>query len=339
VSRGSRTSLWIVLVALVAVACGGAEGDGEDAAATGADESAGGSDVVDEEPNDESASDGDEGVAAASADGADNDPCPDTLRFSDTGVEGLEQLVVEFEPFRLAFEEATGKAVEFFPISGRTAAGTALEFDEIDLLLTGPAEYVVLQAEADAIPVTGITRPGYKAMIVVPGDSEVESIEDLEGGTVLTKEIGSTSGHLGPLAMLVEAGLEPGGDVEVVPLGSTRLEAFQSGEGDALGTGFGDFEETEEAMGGEGSIRLLAEGPDLPNDLFIARAGLGEECAGWLRETLVDNQQVLLDAIVETGEADKYEESEFVAAADEDYDPTRSAFVAAGYEDFASLPE
>lgn len=125
----------------------------------------------------------------------------------------------------------------------------------------------------------------------------------------------------------------------MVPLGSKRLEAFQAGEGDALGTGFDDFEETEEAMGGEGSIRLLAEGPDLPNDLFIARAGVGEECADWLCETLVENQQVLLDAIVETGEADKYEESEFVPAADEDDDPTRSAFEAAGYEDFASLPE
>lgn len=329
--RGSRTSPWIVLVAVVAVACGGAEGDGDDADATAATDSTEESDATEVADDEE--------MATESDDAADGDPCPDTLRFSDTGVEGLEQLVVEFEPFRLAFEEATGKSVEFFPISGRTAAGTALEFDEIDLLLTGPAEYVVLQAEADAIPVTGITRPGYKAMIVVPGDSDAEAIEDLEGGTVLTKEIGSTSGHLGPLAMLVDAGLEPGGNVEVVPLGSTRLEAFQAGEGDALGTGFGDFEETEEAMGGEGSIRLLAEGPDLPNDLFIARAGLGEECADWLRETLVENQQVLLDAIVETGEADKYEESEFVPAADEDYDPTRSAFEAAGYEDFASLPE
>lgn len=316
-------------LALALTACGGS---GDDAAADDAEEVAA-----------ESAADIEEAASGDDAEQADDsaasDPCPDTLRFSDTGVEGLEQLVVEFEDFRVAMEEATGKDVEFFPISGRTAAGTALEFDEIDLLLTGPAEYVVLQAEADAIPVTGVTRPGYKAMIVVPGDSDIESLEDLEGRTVLTKEVGSTSGHLGPLAMLVEAGLEPGANVEVVPLGSTRLEAFQAGEGDALGTGFGDFDETEEAMGGEGSIRLLAEGPDLPNDLFIARAGLGEECADWLREELVENQQVLLDAITGTGEADKYLESEFVPAADEDYDPTRAAFEAAGYSDFAELPE
>ncbi|MFP4233851.1 MAG: PhnD/SsuA/transferrin family substrate-binding protein [Nitriliruptoraceae bacterium] len=314
------------VLALGLAACGGsAEEDDAEAAAAPSEE---------EDDSDETDDTGGEEEAEAAS-----DPCPDVLRFSDTGVEGLEQLVVEFEDFRVAMEEATGKEVEFFPISGRTAAGTALEFDEIDLLLTGPAEYVVLQAEADAIPVTGVTRPGYKAMIVVPADSDIETIEDLEGRTVLTKEVGSTSGHLGPLAMLVEAGLEPGVNVEVIPLGSTRLEAFEAGEGDALGTGFGDFEEVEEALGGEGSIRLLAEGPDLPNDLFIARAGLGEECAEWLRTELVDNQDVLLDAITGTGEADKYLESEFVPAADEDYDPTRAAFEAAGYSDFAELPE
>lgn len=259
------------------------------------------------------------------------DPCPDTIRFSDTGVEGLETLVLEFEDFRVAMEEATGKSVEFFPISSRTAAATALEFDEIDLLLTGPAEYVVLQAEADALPVVGITRPGYRAMIVVPEDSPAQSLEDLRDQTVITKEVGSTSGHLGPLEMLIQAGLEPGRDVEVIPLDATRIEAFGAGEGEALGTGLAGFEEVEEELGGGGSIRLLEEGPDLPNDLFVARTGLGQECATWMQQALVESQQVLLDAIVGTGENDKYLESEFVAAADEDYNPTRAAFEAAGY--------
>lgn len=282
---------------------------------------------------------GDNPGTETAAAGGDDDPCPDVLRFSDTGVEGLEQLVIEFEDFRLAMEEATGKDVEFFPISSRTAAGTALEFDEIDLLLTGPAEYVVLQAEADALPVVGVTRPGYRAMIVVPADSDVQSVEDLRGGTVITKEVGSTSGHLGPVNMLIDAGLEPGPDVNVIPLGATRIEAFESGEGDALGTGLSDFDETEEEMGGEGSIRLIAEGPDLPNDLFIARSGLGQECATWLQEEIVANQDTFLDAITGTGEADKYLESEMVPAEDADYDVTRDAFEAAGFTDLGTVPD
>ena len=280
---------------------------------------------------------------ATDASGADltatgSDACPSTLRFSDTGVEGLETLVVEFENFRLAFAEATGKDIEFYPISSRTAASTALEFGEIDLLLTGPAEYVVLQQEAGALPVVGITRADYRSIIVARSDSNINALSDLNNKTVLTKEVGSTSGHLGPLEMLANAGLVVGETVDVVPLGATRIEAFGAGEGDALGTGLSDFEEIETELGA-GSIKIVAEGPDLPNDLFIARSALGENCATWLQETLVENQQVLLDAITSTGENDKYLESEFLAAKDADYDSTRAAFVAAGFEDFAKLPE
>ena len=274
-----------------------------------------------------------------SSSGSGSDPCPDTLRFSDTGVEGLETLVLEFEDFRVALEGVTGKAVEFFPISSRTAAATAFEFEEIDLLLTGPAEYVVLRAQVNAIPISGVTRPGYRAMIVVRSDSGITDISQLSGRTIVTKEVGSTSGHLGPLEMMIAAGLNPGVDVDVIPMGSTRIEVFASGDADALGTGLKDFEEIEEELGGPGSIELLAEGPDLPNDLFIAREGLGEACGDWLRERFVDNQQILLDAITGTGENDKYLESVILPASDGDYDPTRAAFEAAGFADFATVPD
>lgn len=283
-----------------------------------------------------SACGGDQGATAGASS---SDPCPATLRFSDTGVEGLETLVLEFEDFRVALEGVTGKSVEFYPISSRTAAATAFEFEEIDLLLTGPAEYVVLRAQVQAIPISGVTRPGYRAMIVVAKDSGITELADLKGRTIVTKEVGSTSGHLGPLEMLIAAGLNPGVDIEVIPMGSTRIEVFANGDADAIGTGLKDFEEIEEELGGEGTIELLAEGPDLPNDLFIAREGLGEECGDWLRERFVENQQILLDAITQTGENDKYLESVILPAADSDYDPTRAAFEAAGFADFTSVPD
>lgn len=276
---------------------------------------------------------------AAAADGAGACAAHEPLRFSDTGVEGLETLVLEFEDFRVALEEVTGLDVEFQPMSSRTAAATALEYDDLDVLLTGPAEYVVLKAEADAIPLVGVTRDNYKAAIFKRTDSDLESVADLEGGTMLTKEVGSTSGHLGPLEMLDSAGLDPqAGDVTIVPLSDTQLEAFAGGDGDALGTGIKDFEELQELMG-EDAVEILEEGPDLPNDLFIARVGLGEECAQHLEDSLLENQDILLEAIVQTGENDKYIGSEFVAADDVDYDPTRRAFEAAGFDQYADLPD
>lgn len=261
------------------------------------------------------------------------------LSFSDTGVEGLETLMLEFEDFRVALEEATDLEIEFEPMSSRTAAATALEYDDLDVLLTGPAEYVVLQEEAEAAPLVGVTRDQYQAAIFVRADSGFESVEDLQGSQVVTKEVGSTSGHLGPLEMLDSAGLDPNtGDVEVVPLSGTHMEAFSTGDGDAVGTGIKDLEELQQMMG-EDAVETLAEGPDLPNDLFIARAGLGEECTQYLEESLLENQDVLLEAIVETGENDKYIGSEFVDAADGDYDPTRRAFEAAGFEQYGDLPD
>lgn len=254
-------------------------------------------------------------------------------------MEGLEVLQLEFEEFRAALEEATGLEVEFQPMSSRTAAATALEYDDLDVLLTGPAEYVVLQAEADAISLVGVTRENYRPAIFVRADSGIESVEDLEGAQMITKEVGSTAGHLGPLEMLDSAGLDPNaGDVDIVPLSDTHIQAFASGDGDALGTGIDD-QETVDELAGEGEVEVLEEGPDLPNDLFVAREGLGQECADFLEEQLIDNQDVLLEAIVSTGENDKYMNSEFVDAEDSDYDPVRRAFEAAGFEDYAEMPD
>lgn len=284
--------------------------------------------------------DDDAEATAAGADGEGQEVCgADPLRFSDTGVEGLEVLQLEFEDFRVALEEATGLEIEFQPMSSRTAAATALEYDDLDVLLTGPAEYVVLKAEADAISLVGVTRENYRPAIFVRADSDIDSVEDLEGRQMITKEVGSTAGHLGPLEMLDSAGLDPdAGDVDVVSLSDTHIEAFAAGDGDALGTGVDD-QETIDELAGEGEVVLLEEGPDLPNDLFVARTGLGQECADFLEEQLIENQDVLLEAIVSTGENDKYLGSEFVDAEDADYDPVRRAFEAAGFDDYAELPD
>ncbi|MEO0355351.1 MAG: PhnD/SsuA/transferrin family substrate-binding protein, partial [Cyanobacteria bacterium P01_A01_bin.3] len=71
---------------------------------------------------------------------------PDTLRFAVTDVVGLEELQRDFGPFKAALEDVTGKPVEFFPVADRAAAAVALQTDAVDVVLAGPAEYVVLRA-------------------------------------------------------------------------------------------------------------------------------------------------------------------------------------------------
>ena len=151
------------------------------------------------------------GVLAAS-----NAVAQDTIRFAFTDIDGLEALQREMGPFKDAFEAASGLKVEFFPVSGRTVAVEAMAADQVDFVLTGPAEYVVFNARLKALPVVTWVRPDYYSTLVVLDASPVQTPVDLKGMKVSFGEIGSTSQHLGPVTLMSEAGLTYSVDYEPV---------------------------------------------------------------------------------------------------------------------------
>ncbi|WP_080843698.1 phosphate/phosphite/phosphonate ABC transporter substrate-binding protein [Cytobacillus gottheilii] len=255
----------------------------------------------------------------------------ETIRFVDTGAEGMEELKREFGPFKDALGAATGKEIEFFSISNRTAATTAMEFGQVDLVLTGPGEYVTMKNAINVKGVVGITRPGYRSVIAVPASSEIQSIEELKGKTIAMKDIGSTSGHVAPVGMLMDAGLDPEKDVETLMLGETFVEAFKAGETDAVAFSLSRYNDLVEEWGAE-NVRVLAESDDLPNDLFVASEEFSEEQVEELRQQMIEGQDQLLESMITTGEHDHYSESEFVIVNDEDYDDLRKIYEKLGIE-------
>ncbi|MDQ0207362.1 phosphate/phosphite/phosphonate ABC transporter substrate-binding protein [Alkalicoccobacillus murimartini] len=255
----------------------------------------------------------------------------ETIRFVDTGAEGMEELSREFGPFKDELEKATERTVEFFSISNRTAAATAMEFGQVDIVLTGPGEYVSMKNMTDVKGVVGITRPGYRSVIAVPASSDIQSIEDLRGKKIAMKDVGSTSGHIAPVGLLMEAGLDPQDDVDTLMLGETFVEAFKMGETDAVAFSLSRYNDLVEEWGEE-NIRVLAESEDLPNDLFVASHELSDEVVEELRQTMIDNQDELLESMLITGEHDHYEESEFVLVDDNDYDDLRLIYEELGIE-------
>ncbi len=262
---------------------------------------------------------------------------PDTIHFANTELSGLTQLQRKYGPFRDALESALGMEVEFTPVPSRTAAATALQSDEVDVVFTGPAEYVAIRSQTEVRPIIGLTRPGYRSVIAVRSDSGIDSMQDLEGHTIVMEEIGSTSAHLGPTVLLNQAGLEPGKDVEVRMLGDNFIHAFANDRGDALGAGAHDFKYLSDEYG-EDRYRVLKEGRDLPNDLFLARADMSDELVARIREAFVEHEQKLLDAILSVESNRKYSESGFTSVQNSDYDPIREAYRAAGISDFSDAP-
>lgn len=262
---------------------------------------------------------------------------PDTVRLAVTDLQGLEELQREFGAFKAELEKQSGLKLDFFAVNDRTAAAAALQADRVDVVFTGPAEYVVIHEKTGAEPIVAIERDGYHSSIYTKADSGITALDQLRGKKVAMTDVGSTSGHLGPSQMLVDAGLKPGIDVEVLTVGDTVHESLKRGDVAAVGVGYHDYEEFMAEEPDPRQYRVIAEGPILPPDLLMAREGLDEGTVTTIRETFNDHFDTLLPAMLEGKDNAKYENAKLVNVTDKDYDQVRSMYQAVGVNDFSQF--
>lgn len=270
----------------------------------------------------------------------------ETVRLAVTDLVGLEDLQLEFGAFRDKLSEVTGYDIEFTPVTNRTAAVEALRFKQVDFVLTGPAEYVVMQNRADAKLVVGFSRPDYFAVVVTMAESGYNTVADLIGESVAMGSVGSTSRHLGPIQVLADAGVSPMQDMNII---NTRVpilwESLKRGDVAAVGmnnTNFIQLRRQEMENGGfqPGAFRVIARGPDLPNDLLMAGSHVSDEVINRLRDGFVNHSDELIDSIVNGGGSDveKYTGMRFVSnIKDIDYNYVRSMYATIGYPEYSDF--
>lgn len=266
---------------------------------------------------------------ASDAGSVSDDGRPTVLRFADTGIEGTEELRRTYGEFVAVMEEILEVKVEFFSISNRTIAATALQHGQVDLVLAGPTEYLFIKSRQDVFPLVGIEREKYYSAFFVPQDSPAKTLDDLRGKKIAMKNIGSTSGHVIPTAMLIDAGLDPEKDVDIQLLDAARIEALLNGEVDALGDGIRVWEEHLQRRA-PGRFRIIAQSESLPRDLLVARQGLPEAFVEEMREKMLANSDRIMAAILSPGARVKYEGAAFVTVSDSDYDVLRRTHEALG---------
>ncbi|TJZ89495.1 phosphate/phosphite/phosphonate ABC transporter substrate-binding protein [Paracoccus gahaiensis] len=264
------------------------------------------------------------------------DVCPASLRMADTGIEGMGGLAEAFGPFGAKFAEVSGVELEMFGLSNRTAAGTALQFDEVDLVFAGPSEFVLFaERQPDIEILFSIARPQYGSSFYVKADSDVQTLADLRGKTVALKDVGSTSGHIFPSQMLVEAGLDIDRDLEIVMAADAQAAVLVNGDVDAMGGGNREMDNIMQ-LDPEGEYRVIAESGILPGDPIIMRGTLDAECKSALREVLSENSDELWTALIETPRnEDKFLDNDASLSFETtaaDYDIVREAYAAAGID-------
>lgn len=266
------------------------------------------------------------------------------VRLAVTDLVGLEELQREFGAFRDTLSRVTGHDIEFLPVSNRTAAVEALRFKKVDFVLTGPAEYVVMQKRADARIVAGFSRPDYFAVIVALAESPYSTAADLKGQKVALGDVGSTSKHLGPIQALADAGLKPLDDVEIVHTSmAIGWESLKRGDVAAVGMNHLNFlklRKTEAEKGGlpPGAFRVLGRGPDLPNDILMAGSHVSDALVSQMREAITEESDALVAAILTGDDNQKYRGMRFITGLkDKHYDYVRAMYATAGFPEFSDF--
>jgi phosphonate transport system substrate-binding protein len=256
---------------------------------------------------------------------------PATLEFAVTDVQGAKDLQQNYQTFRTVLGEILEKKIELFPVDNYIAAAVALQSGQLKLALTGPSEYVIMRARTNAVPIIAITRPDYYSLILVRANSEIKSAAQLKGKTIAMWEAGSTSGHLGPTKILLDAGLNPQTDIKISMLGKKGLQALKKGEVDALALGTRRYQEllNSDDLSDSGELRVIATGQPLPNDLLVASSNLPNTLVEKMRERLVKNQDKLIEALL-VSKVNAYKGAKLVPAHDSDYNMIREVYKAIG---------
>lgn len=224
----------------------------------------------------------------------------------------------------------------FFAVPNRTAAVEAMRSGKIDLVLTGPAEYIIFRNRTQAIPVAAFSRPDYFADIIVLADSGIDTVADLKGKTIAIGDIGSTSKHLAPIQIIKDNGLVPGVDVKVLHTAiKLGWEALKRGDVAAWGMTNDKYlklraEETELPPG---AFKVIARGRDLPNDVFLAHPSVPTKTLDAVRGSLKDHSPELVKAILVGDDNKKFEGMKFLlGVSDSDYDYVREMYATAGHK-------
>jgi len=262
----------------------------------------------------------------------------ETWSIAVTDVEGLERLQAEWGPFKAALEAATGQTFEFVPVSSRTAAAEALRGETVDFVITGPAEYIVINTLTEATPLIGFGRPDYRCAIIVRAESGIDSMEDLRGKTVAFGDIGSTSNMLCPMQLMADYGVNPVNDIERVHTArNIAHEALKAGDVAAIGINEGSWISSardNDTSVPYGFFRVLARSGDLPKDMLMAGAHVPTEVQTMIRDAIIANKDQIITAITSHEENDKYIGRDLVTIEDANYDIVRSMYTTAGYPQF-----
>lgn len=202
----------------------------------------------------------------------------------------------------------SGTLADFRPIFEAVGKTAGLEFDlkvaqsygavvealcngTADIAFVGPVTYLQANERGCAELLAVAVKDGqseYFAGVFARKDSPISTLADLRGKSVAFGDVNSTSSFIFPIAMLMEAGLDPVKDLGPLRLTGSHassLAALIEGQVDAAALSFESFEKAvREGVPGAESVRVVARSEPIPYPPLVTNSRLPEDLRRTLRQ-------------------------------------------------------
>lgn len=230
------------------------------------------------------------------------------VQFVPTNQDG--SMEAQAEPFAEYLSEQLDREVTVTLATDYSAIIEAMASGQVDIGIMPPAAYVQAREQGSAealltseltsydeetgLLIEGETTETFKGEILVAADSDIESIEDLEGRNIATLNPASASGYIYPVAELMDIGLEPNIDYTVTTVSDipSQMTAVLNGQQDAAFVFQGSRNVFQAAFGDTelfDALRVLylTDG-DIPNDAIAVHVDMDEELKQQIQEVFLN---------------------------------------------------
>ena len=236
--------------------------------------------------------------------------------------ENPEEVEAQYQPLEDYLKKELGREVELSVPTTYNAVVEAMVSGELDLAYFGGLTYVQARQRADVHPLftevnprTGTTK--YRSVIIVPADSDIEKVEELEGKDFAFGSVSSTSGSLYPSIMLNQAGIDYRTDLgEVVYTGGHDTTAQAAANGRVAAGGLEDrilYGLQEDGIIGKDKVRVIEESDPIEGYPWVVRDALSDKDEQALTDAFLGIEDPkLLDLL-------RAEDYQKVQASDYDY--------------------
>lgn len=226
------------------------------------------------------------------------------------------------EPLRAYLAQQLGMPVELMVGANYAATGEALRFGRIDIAYLGPVTYVLrsraVTLEPFARPSHAQVGPSFKAVIIVPANSQANTLADLKGHAIAFGDPASTSGTWVPKYELLQAGLVAGRDYQPQVLGAHDAVALAVANHKVAAGGLSQpiyKRLLKEGKLDASKVRVLLESRDIPEYMWTFRSGLDPALKARISQAFL---QMKDPAALKVFRAEA-----FVPAQDSDVEPVR----------------